>query len=129
MLAGRCWDDHPRPGFFYDRAFAAKEQLEQAVSESERRYRLLADNAADIVVLADFDGTRRYVSPLVTEMLGYTVEEYLAGKVFDIAKPEQHAFLRTVLQLMSDGAEGHRLEYQLRRKDGEYIWVETTFKL
>lgn len=116
-------------GLFTISHLRRKQQLERAVRDSERRYRLLADNAADIVVLVDFDGTRRYVSPSVTEMLGYTVEEYLASTAFDIAKPEQHAFLRAVLQLMSDGRERHRLEYQLRRKDGEYIWVETTFKL
>lgn len=116
-------------GFFTIAHLRNRQQLERAVRDSEQRYRLLANNAADIVVLLDFDGTRRYVSPSVVEMLGYTVEEYMASTVFDIAMPEQHAFLRAVFQLMSDGAERHRLEYQLRRKDGEYIWVETTFKL
>jgi diguanylate cyclase (GGDEF)-like protein/PAS domain S-box-containing protein len=105
-----------------------RQQLEEAMAESERRYRLLADNAADMVVLAEFDGTRIYVSPSVNEMLGYTPDEYLASNVFEISKPEDHRFLRTVFELMRDGSERQRLEYQLRCKDGNYIWVETTFK-
>ena len=105
-----------------------RQQLEKAMVESEHRYRLLADNAADMVVLAEFDGTRIYVSPSVTELLGYTTDEYLASNVFEISKPEDHRFLRTVFELMRDGAERQRLEYRLRRKDGQFIWVETTFK-
>jgi diguanylate cyclase (GGDEF)-like protein/PAS domain S-box-containing protein len=105
-----------------------KQQLEKAMIESEQRFRLLADNAADMVVVLDFDGTRRYVSPPVIDLLGYTPEEFVASNVFGITKPEHQIFLRSVFELMRDGAERQRLEYELRRKDGSYVWVEATFK-
>ena len=51
-------------------ALAERRALRRILQESERRYRTLADHSSDIIVRASPDGTRLYVSPSVTEMLG-----------------------------------------------------------
>jgi diguanylate cyclase (GGDEF)-like protein/PAS domain S-box-containing protein len=116
-------------GIFTIRQLRRRQQMEATITKSEERYRLLADNAADVVILLDFDGTRKYVSPSITEAMGYGVEEFLASPSFDMVHPEQRPFVHTVFKVMKDGSERQRLEYQLRRKDGSYVWVETNFKL
>ena len=116
-------------GWFTVRQLRRRAQMQAAVRKSEERYRLLADNAADVVILLDFESRRRYVSPSVAEVLGYSVEEYLADPPYAMVHPEHEPFVRTVFKVMKEGAERQRLEYQMRRKDGSYIWVETNFKL
>ena len=49
-------------------------QAREAHPHSERRFRALAENALDIVMVTDPDGTMRYVSPSVERVLGYTPE-------------------------------------------------------
>ncbi|HEX2555319.1 MAG TPA: PAS domain-containing protein, partial [Microvirga sp.] len=56
---------------------------EKAVAESEARYRLLAENATDMIIQADLDTTRRYVSPACRELLGYTPEELVGTRPLD----------------------------------------------
>ena len=50
--------------------FRFRMKTEQALRERETRYRLLADNIADIVILFDGRGTLLYVSPSVEPVLG-----------------------------------------------------------
>lgn len=103
-------------------------RAEASLEESEKRYRLLADNAADVVVLLDFEGKRLYVSPSVQQVLGYSVDEFIGRSTYELTHPDQHPFLGAVFQVMKEGSELQRLEYQIRKKDGPYVWVETTFK-
>jgi two-component system sensor histidine kinase/response regulator len=105
------------------------DRREQELKASELRYRMLAENTTDIIFLHDADGRPSYVSPACRRILGYEPEELailppeafvhpddaagIAGKYFEIS-PEHPEFSST---------------HRLRRKDGEYIWVEAIFRL
>ena len=115
-------------------AFAAfqikrRARAEKILRESESRFRLLADNAGDVVVLLDLDGTRRYVSPSVKEVLGWSPEAMTDVSIFDFVLPPHRGFLQALFQLMADGCESQRLEYQVPLPDGGSTWVESSFKL
>jgi PAS domain S-box-containing protein len=103
----------------------AMEQTKRRLAESEARYRLLADNSTDIIVLLDRGGRRRYVSPACVAMLGYTPEEMQASRTGDTLHPDDAARVLAELANMTGESE---MIYRMRRKDGQYIWVETTFK-
>jgi diguanylate cyclase (GGDEF)-like protein/PAS domain S-box-containing protein len=91
----------------------------------ERLYRLLADNATDIVTLHDVTGRYRYVSPSIAWLTGYAPDALLGTPSGDLVHPEDLPGVRE--QMASIGTEGIvTLEYRLRRADGEYEWVETT---
>lgn len=62
----------------------ARERTLQALSESEARYRLLADNATDVISRLAPDGTLLYVSPAVRSILGYEPEELVGRSVYEL---------------------------------------------
>ncbi len=103
-------------------------RLNQELSESRLRYKLLADNIADMVSKHDLDGTYNYVSPSCEALTGYTQDELLGTSSMrnmhpdDLARAQEH---------LSDILKGKTTQYQYRkrRKDGQYRWMEITAKL
>ena len=66
-------------------------QANQALRESERRYRLISENAADLVYTLDLDSERfSYASPSVHKLLGYTPEEVLTKTMSEVISAESY---------------------------------------
>jgi PAS domain S-box-containing protein len=61
---------------------------EEALKESEAKYRLIADNTADSIWIFDMDMHLQYISPSVEKMKGYTVEEVLSQSLEEMMTPE-----------------------------------------
>ena len=102
----------------------AKRQL----AESETRYRFLAENSTDLILLVGADGRRTYASAASKALLGYEPEEMLAIRSQDSVHPDD---AKRVLNILANGwSDGkrpvHTVSYRLRHKDGSYVWVETT---
>jgi diguanylate cyclase (GGDEF)-like protein/PAS domain S-box-containing protein len=100
-------------------------RAEQRLQVSETRYRFLADNSSDLIVLLARDGTRLYVSPACHALTGYFPEEMLASRTADMTHPDD---TDKVLGALAGDACQVTMTYRLRRKDGSYVWVETVFK-
>ncbi len=107
-------------------------QGEQALLESEARYRLISENVADAIFQMDA-GTGRlsYASPSVERLLGYTPEEALAKAMIEFLPPDsrkQAAELLAVriahFQTLPSGKVMHQDEFDLLRKDGSIIATE-----
>jgi len=99
---------------------------EQRLRESQARYRLLADNSADLIMLVGRDGQRFYVSPACERMLGFTPEEMLALNARDAIHPEDAERVLAILGTDEQMLANPTISYRTRRKDGSYLWVETT---
>ena len=95
---------------------------EQRLKESETRYRLLADNSSDLILLVGRDGQRTYASPACRALLGYEPDEMLQIRTKDAIHPDD---VGKVLAVLANGGNERTLTYRMRRKDGSYIWVET----
>ncbi len=103
---------------------------ERANRESERRFRLLAENTTDIVIWSDLDTTRRYVSPAVKSVLGYTPEELIGTKPTDFVHPDDAAAYGRLLDDLCQGAMANVVTTQrYRHKDGSFVWIEVSFSL
>ncbi len=103
-----------------------------ALEESERRYRLLADNVTDVIWTTDLDLNFTYLSPSVKRLLGYEVEEALKIKLSQILTPASYELALNICseELAREGQEGidpfrsRTMELEHIRKDGSLVWVE-----
>jgi diguanylate cyclase (GGDEF)-like protein/PAS domain S-box-containing protein len=101
------------------------EEASEELKSSESRYRLLAENAADLVTRTDASGRRVYASPSSRTLLGYEPEELIGKSPLDIAHPLDRAPLAVMLDTLQRGEPADAVQYRMRRRDGSYIWVET----
>ena len=106
------------------------EQLLQAaerqVQENQAIYRLLIAHSPEMMVLSPLSGERRYVSPAVESLTGFTAEEYLSIKDLDFIHPEDRQQARIVIEQLQQGVLSHTFRYRALQKDGQYRWVEAT---
>jgi PAS domain S-box-containing protein len=110
------------------RDITESKQAELALRESEQKYRDLVENINDVVYNVSPEGAILYLSPVVGRVLGYSAEE-IVGKDFpSLFHPEELPRLRAGVSEVMAGRFQPR-EYRLRRKDGSYIWVQTSSRL
>ncbi|MDO9263297.1 MAG: PAS domain S-box protein, partial [Desulfosalsimonadaceae bacterium] len=115
-------------------AEAENKKLEAALKESEEKYRLIAENTAEMISIMDMNLRMTYASPTILRFRGFTVEEAMAQTPDQILTPESLEYALAVfeqeMQLEAGGtADPDRtriLELEEYRKDGSIIWVEVS---
>jgi diguanylate cyclase (GGDEF)-like protein/PAS domain S-box-containing protein len=103
-----------------------RRRLQLTLAESERRYRTLSENSSDIIVRASLDGTRQYVSPSVTELLGWKPEELVGEMRRDLLHPDDRSGFDEEVKSIQAGLRSMTLAYRYQHKDGRYVWMEST---
>jgi PAS domain S-box-containing protein len=104
---------------------AAQMYAEQALHQSEERYRELFENASEGIFQSTPEGTYITVNPSFARMYGFSSPQQMIEEVTDIgqqlyANPEDR---ERVKQLLEDPGYIARLETEFRRRDGETIWA------
>lgn len=104
-------------------------RTERRLSDSEAEYRLLADNAQDVIMRLDPSLHRSYVSPACRAVLGYAPEELVGRSPREIVHADDWP---TVAGLVLSAREGRRdveAVYRMHHRDGRIVWVEGRYGL
>jgi PAS domain S-box-containing protein len=107
---------------------AQREKAESQLKQSESRYRLLADNSSDVIILHDFKGNVSYVSPSVQSILEYYPWEFQEKNFFDHIHNNDHDQLSIAFERVIKVSGFTRIEHEIIKKDHAPIWVETISK-
>ena len=110
------------------RNITERKEAQQAQRDSERKYRLIAENMSDIIGVFNIDGSLKYVSPSLAPVLGYRVGAATAELVMSIVHPTEQPEMRRAFRLLVDGGSTQeKVEGRLRTSEGRYLWFEVGF--
>jgi|GEM_PF-2346218 PAS domain S-box-containing protein len=100
-------------------------RLAQQLRKANERFRILAENANDIIALHDLKGHITYISPSAHRQFGYEDEEILGTSAFSlIYKPDREQAIESYHKLFLPPYPPVQLSYRVMKKDGTPIWVE-----
>lgn len=98
--------------------------IEQALRRSEARYRLLAENSTDMILLADLAGTTTYASPACRLILGLDPGQMIGRNGYEFVHPEDRADMLRAFGAIADVRQPVRSTCRFVRADGSEVWME-----
>ena len=104
-----------------------RRRSEQAMRESEERYRTLVDNAPDLIFSMATDGTLTWMNPAFEAITGWPREMWLGRSYVGLIHPEEREVAAEAFrQMLAEGGEPRKSERRVLCHDGEWITIEYT---
>jgi PAS domain S-box-containing protein len=91
----------------------------------EELFRLISENAADMIAVVDGDGKRLYNSPAYERILGYTPEELQSTSSLDQIHPDDRNLVEEAAREARTGGVGRTIQYRMRHKNGAWHILES----
>lgn len=105
---------------------AERARMQKALLESEAQFRLLAENASDMIARLTTDGHLVYVSPACKTILGYTPDELTGALSFDLIHEEDLPRVMGIFDSPAHADKTYTVACRALHKDGHYVWLETS---
>jgi diguanylate cyclase (GGDEF)-like protein/PAS domain S-box-containing protein len=99
---------------------------EEKLRESEEWFRMLADYSTDMISRHTPRGVYTYVSPVCYTLLGFQPSELIGELTFNLFHPDDRPQISESLASIMSTQQISTISYRMRRKDGSYIWFEST---
>ena len=120
-------DDSSRPVADIQSHAVDGNTAENALRESETRYRDLVENASVWIWETDRDLRHVYTNLFVTACLGYQPDEFLAADIFSLVHPEDHGAVKEAVRRATTQQKGWTgLVLRWRHKDGSWRYIESS---
>ena len=109
-----------------EREIAVRQRMEETLRDSEEHFRALIEHAQDVIFIVEADGTMRYISPSVSNILGYDPDEELGRRIYEFIHPDD---IPKILENFSYGLANPGLpvaaECRVRHRDGSWRYLES----
>ena len=106
---------------------SGRKKAEEALQQSEEKYRTLVEQASDGIFISDKSGNFYIVNSAGSKMTGYSVEELMHMNIYDLAEPEDLKSNPFHFEEMMN-EKGTTTERKMLRKDGTVTDVEVSAK-
>jgi len=111
------------------RLFHERCEAEATLRESEARYRYLSAHCFDMISRHNRDGTYIDVSPACQQLLFYEPDDLIGRSAYDFIHPDDLSAVADNHQSLLRGEASKPVIFRGRRKDGEYIWLESVCRV
>jgi PAS domain S-box-containing protein len=107
------------------RNITERKEMEDALRRSEERFRSLVQNASDIIIILEADGTIRYVSPAIARVLGLRTEDVVGKNAVAFVDPVDRKMARRIFaEAKQELGIRPPVEFRLRHEDGTWRHLE-----
>ncbi len=117
---------------YYDnfiREITEQKNAVDALKKSEERFRLLVENANDIIYTIDLEGNFISVNDAALKLTGYSLEQALTMNFAQIVSPEYLEHVRTMMSKKVSDGDSSFYEVEIVTKDGQKILLELNARL
>lgn len=102
-----------------------QKQAEEALRESEQKYRQIVDTATECIVAWDRNAVITFANTQASALLGYRHDELIGMPLTSLMFEDDHPRHKMGMQRIAKG-ESFRMEHRLRRKDGQAVWLSSS---
>ncbi|MEG4075185.1 PAS domain S-box protein [Microcoleus sp. Pol14C2] len=109
-------------GLLMTQNITARQLAEEALRESEEKYRCIVETADEGIWMIDTDSKTTFVNQKMADMLGCTPEEMIGKSLFDFMDAEGIALAQVSLERRREGIR-EQLDFKFRSRDGRDLWA------
>jgi len=104
-------------------------KVRQLLAEQNHLFRLISENAADMITVVDNDGRSLYDSPACEKILGYSLAELSRMSLVDLVHPEDRARVLDAATTARAAGQGQRLEYRMSHQNGSWRILDSSMSV
>jgi len=101
-------------------------RIRQLLAEQNHLFRLISENAADMITVVDNDGRSLYDSPACEKVLGYSLAELSRMSLMDLVHPEDRGRVLDAATVARLTGQGQRLEYRMSHQNGSWRILDSS---
>jgi len=100
--------------------------IEEAITQSEKRFKALVQHGADLTAIVSSDGTYLYVSPNYPTILGLSEEELIGKNAYDFFHPDDLDKIKAEFSKLATEKRIKSSVYRFKNKFTGWSWVQST---
>ncbi len=110
------------------RTITDRKTMEKTLEASESKYRLIAENTSDLIMVMEKDQSISYFSPSHEHVLGYQSADLEGIELCKLLHPDDISMFRSTVKQMFEDKQSQSMEFRIRNKSGDWIEFESRCK-